>query len=430
MKGLLFTYALTYGGAVVALFNPFYGLLVYISFAILRPESLWPWSVPPGNYSRIVAIAMLIGWAMHGFGNWNFRGAKPILTAILGYAACLVVSAMFAEYQEVAWNFVEKQLKIVLPFVVGMTLVDSIAKLKTTAWVILVSQAYVTLQLNLNYLNGYYPVAADIRFSFFDNNGLGIVNATGAGLAFFLGRAESVWWRRWGAFAAAALMVHVPMFCMSRGGILGVIVLGAASFWILPKRPKDYLLFALAIAFALRLAGPPVWERFSTAFGEAGEKDNSVQERLQLWRTAREIMLVHPLTGLGPAQFSPHAHEYGFPHGKAMHNTWMSTGAELGFPGLFCLAGFYTIAVFRLRRLLRRTSLDPWLANASRMVIASIGGFAASASFVSVEGVELPYYIVLLGVGALRLAEQNAYDVAGSTERAAFYDARLMVSSQ
>ena len=39
MKGLLFTYALTYGGAVVSLFNPFYGLLIYVCFAIMRPET-------------------------------------------------------------------------------------------------------------------------------------------------------------------------------------------------------------------------------------------------------------------------------------------------------------------------------------------------------------------------------------------------------
>ena len=74
MKGLLLTYALTFGGAVISLYRPFYGLLIYVSFAILRPESLWHWSVPAGNYSRIVAIAVLIGWALKGFGNWRLGG--------------------------------------------------------------------------------------------------------------------------------------------------------------------------------------------------------------------------------------------------------------------------------------------------------------------------------------------------------------------
>src|SRR3954462_6824141 len=99
MKGLLFTYGLTYGGAIVSLFNPFIGLLVYVCFAIIRPESLWHWSVPAGNYSRIVALALLAGWAMKGFGNWNFGRAKPIVYALLGYWLWACLSALQAEDQ-------------------------------------------------------------------------------------------------------------------------------------------------------------------------------------------------------------------------------------------------------------------------------------------------------------------------------------------
>ena len=86
MKGLLFTYAATYGGACAALFNPFYGLLVYICFAIIKPEELWYWSLPPGgNFSRIVAVATLIGWAFHGFGSWRFGRAGVVVCALLGF---------------------------------------------------------------------------------------------------------------------------------------------------------------------------------------------------------------------------------------------------------------------------------------------------------------------------------------------------------
>jgi len=41
MKGLIFTYCLTYGGALVSFLDPFTGLLVYICFAILKPDYLW-----------------------------------------------------------------------------------------------------------------------------------------------------------------------------------------------------------------------------------------------------------------------------------------------------------------------------------------------------------------------------------------------------
>ena len=40
MKGLIFTYLLTYGGAAVSLFRPFTGLLIYVCFAIIKPDAL------------------------------------------------------------------------------------------------------------------------------------------------------------------------------------------------------------------------------------------------------------------------------------------------------------------------------------------------------------------------------------------------------
>src|SRR5687768_1348935 len=108
MKGLLFTYALTYGGAVVSLFNPWVGLLTYVAFAILRPASLWHWSVPPGNYSRIVAVALLVGWALNGFGNWNLGRARGILLCFVGFWCWALASTLFsARMPEVGFAFLE-----------------------------------------------------------------------------------------------------------------------------------------------------------------------------------------------------------------------------------------------------------------------------------------------------------------------------------
>src|SRR6476620_1338849 len=94
MKGLLFTYALTYGGAAASLYRPFYGLLIYVAFSILRPESLWHWSVPVGNYSRIVAIALLVGWALNGFGNWQLGRGKALLICFAGFWCWALLSTL------------------------------------------------------------------------------------------------------------------------------------------------------------------------------------------------------------------------------------------------------------------------------------------------------------------------------------------------
>ena len=47
---------------------------------------------------------------------------------------------------------------------------------------------------------------------------------------------------------------------------------------------------------------------------------------------------------------------------------------------------------------------DPWFRDAGRMVVAGIIGFAIAAQFVSLYGLEVPYYIALIGAGALKLS--------------------------
>src|SRR5262245_35542605 len=115
-KGLIVTYLLTYGGALVSLFNPYVGLLIYICFEIIRQESLWHLSVPAGNYSRIVAIGLLVGWGLHGCGSWNFGRGRPIVLAIVGFWVWAALSGLQAPDGERSWLFVESLGKIALPF--------------------------------------------------------------------------------------------------------------------------------------------------------------------------------------------------------------------------------------------------------------------------------------------------------------------------
>ncbi|MBI3469479.1 MAG: O-antigen ligase family protein [Planctomycetes bacterium] len=404
MKGLIFTYLLTFGGAAASLYHPFIGLLVYISFAIIQPEATWFWAVPAGNYSRIVAVALLSGWALRGFGRWKFGTARAIVAALLGYLLWSVVGATLAVDQSIGWAFVETLLKIVLPFLVGITTIDSVVKLRALAWVIVVSQGYVAYELNASYYQGYNRVYLD-GFNGMDNNCVAIAMVTCVGLAFFLALQAGRWWQKVAALVCGGLMAHVVMFSYSRGGMLALIVTGFVAFLLIPKRPRHYLVFAAAAALMIRLAGPEVLDRFSTTFLDSNERDASAQSRLELWTACWDTMLDRPVLGVGPDHWPLVVDKYGFPRGKEAHTLWLQIGAELGFPGLLCLALFYALCVKRLLPLTRErlAVADPWFRDSARMVIASLVGFAVSAQFVSLEGLETPYYVVLLGTGALKL---------------------------
>jgi probable O-glycosylation ligase (exosortase A-associated) len=410
MKGIAFTYLMTYGGSVLALWRPFYGLLIYVCFAIIKPDAMWEGLVPQGNYSRIVGLALLAGWAIHGFGNWRFGRARALVVVLLVYFIWTIITAGLAPYTDVAFHYVGAVSKVVLPLLVGITLIDNTTKLKQLAWTIVVSQGYLAWELNLAFLSGRNRVNTD-GFAGSDNNCVAIAMVTCMGLAFFLGMGARQWWRKALALFCAALMAHVVMFALSRGGMLAMGITGVMAFFLMPKKAQHYLVFAAALLVAVRLAGPQVRDRFATIFASRDVRDASAQSRLDLWRDCLDAAANSPIFGIGPDHWPIVAERYGWLGTvKEAHSLWIQLAAELGFPGVLLLMTFFGLCIVRLWPLARERQPvpDPWFRDAARMVIAALIGFAVSAQFVSVKMMEVPYYITLIGLGVLKLSSVPA----------------------
>src|SRR5262249_40799608 len=130
---------------------------------------------------------------------------------------------------------------------------------------------------------------------------------------------------------------------------------------------------------------------------------------VELWAACWDLMQKNPV-GVGPDGFGLVVEEYGFPKGKLAHSLWLQVGAEVGFVGLGLLALFYGLCIVRLLPLTRATRPvpDPWFRVAARMVIAALVGFAVSAQFVSLKGLEVPYYVVLIGAAVLKLCSDTS----------------------
>ena len=405
MYGLIFTYSLAYGGAFVSLFRPFLGLLIYISFAILKPDALWPWAVPRGNYSLIVAIGMLVGWVLHGFGSRQLGKSRAIIIAFTGFMIWSVCSAVQAPDQERAWEFVDGMFKIFLPLLVGITEIDSVRKLKQLAWVIALSQGYLAYEINLSYFAGNNVVHEYGFAGQTDNNGVALAMHTCVPLAFILGLQCRAWWAKALAFGVATLMAHVVLLSFSREGMLGLLAAGAVTLFLLPKRSWHFVAFALALAIVLRLAGTEVRNRFWTILADPAERDSSAQSRVALWGNCLDLMRSNPMLGIGPNHFSLVSSEFGWPEKKEAHTLWLKMGAELGVPGLVLLVLFYGVCVVRLWPVARarEPSVDPWFADSARMVVASLVGFFVCTQFNNLYGIEVPYYVALLGAATLKL---------------------------
>lgn len=406
MKGLLFTYLGTAGGAAVGLFNPWYALLVYISFALIKPEAMWPWAVQPGRYSLMIAASMLVGWCFTRKADFQFGKSFSVFGLLLAFLGWATFGAVFPPDQELAWDFVDRLAKIVIPMLIGLTCITSTQRLKELAWTIVGSQGYVAYEMNSYYFGGY-NILKEAGIGGVDNNSAAIALVTGLGIAFFLGLSSEKLWQKGLAFLFAALMGHAVLFSFSRGGMLGIIVTGLVTLIIVPKRPKTLALLFAGVIVATALAGEEVRERFSSSFvKKGGEREESAQSRVDLWSHCWDVMKQSPVMGCGPNHWPLVAPRYGWPLGKEAHSLWMQTGAELGFPGLALYLGFYLWCCLRLYLLTWKStfSADPYAKTVAMMVLSGLCGFIVSAQFVSIETLEIPYYTALLGCGALKLA--------------------------
>src|SRR5262245_10897344 len=125
MIGLLLTYAVAAIGSLGALRSPGFGLAVYIGFSVLRPEALWGWAGNMNYMSRLVGIAVLISWALRGFGSWKLGPGRSTLVALLFFLFWSIISTFQAIDSNVATAFILEFLKTLLPVLVGLTMLES-----------------------------------------------------------------------------------------------------------------------------------------------------------------------------------------------------------------------------------------------------------------------------------------------------------------
>ncbi len=393
---------------MLALFNPFIGLLIYIAFSILHPPSLWHWSVPQGHYSRIIAVAMIIGWVFKGLGQWNFgRGRVPLLLFI-GFWLWMIPSTLLSAYPMEGWGYVEITVKILLPFLMGLTIIHSWAQVRQLLWVMIICVGYIAFEMNVSYFSGYNRAQFD-GFASLDNNGLAVFMVMGFCMTFFVLAGNFLWWEKLVAGFFNVLLLHTVLFSYSRGGMLALVVVSCFSFFIIPKRGYHYLIFAIILVIGIRLAGPEVIDRFAMTFASKENRDRSAESRLELWSDCVDTMIKNPIFGIGPANWVYAVVDYGWEEGKAAHTTWLQVGAELGIPGLLFISCFYGFCLKRLWPLARGEleGSDSFPKSVAQMVIGSLLGFIISAQFVSLINVELPYYLVLLGTVVLKITSEN-----------------------
>lgn len=411
MKQTLFMIAATLvGTAGIVLQGPAASVFVYYLFAVLRPQYLWNWALPPDiGWSQYVAVASVVGVIGMTLGflpisaddHPEYPGLSKVHKAYLLFGIWICLTCFTAQRADVSWPWFIEYLKIFLMFVVGSLAIRTLEQVRTLYLVGTIALVYIAYEVNALYL---FQGRLDIYhygYGGLDNNGAGLMLAVGVPLCIYAWESISRWWR-WFFVAAVPVLLHAVLMTYSRGAM--VSLLAAVPLLLLrSRRRRQFALLFVALAFVVPvLAGPEIRARFFSV-GEYNA-DASAASRFGSWTAAYRMANDHPLVGVGVRNSNLLSYSYGADmEGRTIHSQYFQILADSGYVGLFLYVTSLGVAWWQLRRT-RRTLLgwpetEPHRLLALSLVNGVESGFAVfcvGSSFLSLEVFELPYLLALL----------------------------------
>lgn len=207
------------------------------------------------------------------------------------------------------------------------------------------------------------------------------------------------------AACIASLMLVAIYLTNSRGGIMAlasVLCLYAVLRW-----GRAALFIGPPLLFILMIAAPD-------RAGQISADESSASERIEAWYEGMQMLMSHPLFGVGKAQFVDH-------HIRTAHNSYVLAAAELGLVGYFLWLSLLVLSAMMLLRLVRgpapevvRTATDPAMQDAweehrrlARTLLYSFCGCLTAMFFLSRTYVLLLYLLLAMIVGLYQSARRQ-----------------------
>jgi O-antigen ligase len=351
----------------------------------------------------MVVTGLLGFWLVTRPGMWVRGNAQQ--RCVWAFAGLLAVHVPFAVnnyFAFQAWRWI----MLLLPFIVAVPIcIASPARLRRTLAFCMVLVAY---QAGFGLLNGGRGTGAQ----FLDENDLALFLNTYLPFGYFLFLAERRLALKFLYLATTLLAVGGVVATSSRGGFVGLLAVGVVTWMVSRRKLTSLVAVALLAALVMWFASDAYWERMRTS---TNTESGTAKERLESWKSGWNMFVHNPL-GVGGNNFQVRFPDYQTGYfqrgmwGRVAHSVWITLIAELGIPGalIYLLLAFYNIRdSLRIRARGRAAGGEDGelLAAVGSAMLASIAGYFASATFLSV--LYYPHYWYLTGfvVATARVAD-------------------------
>ena len=394
--------------------RPYIGVAAWAFIALMAPAE-WAWGFSQNfrlNLSIVLVTALSYLFVMK-------RKSFP-MTAITFWAILFgfwtLLSTAFnvqidrADVLEDAIEFV----KVLALFVFMVLIFRKRIHIDTFIWaIVLALSSYAAMEAVKFILSagGHRIVGRAGKIA--DRNELAVAINMCIPLVIYLAQVTRHRWLRLGLWGLLVLNVVSIVGTYSRGGFIGLCVLGIA-FWLKSKHKLALALVVVLALPALYQSAPAEWKERQSTIATAVETDGSFIGRLWAWKISTLIAMDNPLTGGGfrsvtDAQlwnyYAPLTPDFGpvytrpIPEetrAKAAHNIYFQVLGDHGFVGLFTYLFMLLAALLstmKNARLGKQHGVE-WYYRLSNALTLSMVGYGFTGLNVSLAYFDLLYGIV------------------------------------
>jgi putative inorganic carbon (HCO3(-)) transporter len=419
MLRIIFVLLILVPGVIAALQNRYAALLLYLWFALFRPQD-WIWFDVSSLHVSLIAGLILVVPSL-------VSGVWPNVTHPLSVGSILfLLSAVLAQYDAVqsslSWMWIDYFARLLLISLLAIKLIDTPRRFVLAIAVISGSFGFHAAKAGLaSVLGGGLRFSEGLAGAFVDNNGY----ALGTVMILFLlvAAAQNIQhrWARLALYAAVPLSTLTVISTFSRAGFLAL----AASIVVYVALQRRRIGFGLSLAgmIVLGLLMAPIpegyAERLDTIQNYQQLEDPSALGRTHFWSVAVDMALDRPL-GVGLRNYEAAYDQYDFSGGRfgqqrSVHSSHLEVLAETGFVGAAVYTGLFAYAIYvalRVRARSRRPSMPPqvryFLFTSANALLASMVGFLVGGAFIALALNDLTWLTFAL-VAALDRLSQASY---------------------
>lgn len=386
----------------IGLYSPIWGLIIYLSVNIIRPEMIF-WGANTGSIIfKISMISTIVGFILNSKSDkYSFNCGEFWLIVWIWIAVMASISLSSYPVNPRSWYYSFEFLKLcILSWLI-------IGLIKSDVDIYRVVNSLLFIATILSMWGWDQSFRGNDRLEGLGGNSFGDSNGVAAfGVLFLLiGFSRMIGYRttrqKLLGLISFIIIAGMIVFTQSRGGFVGLLAGIVYFILISPKKKYAILLILISVIVISPLISRKYIERLDTITAGQEERDLSAGSRLVLWHAGWLIFLDNPIFGCGLLNFRhaklPYKEElsgsysddlldFAFKGYKVGHSTWfcqiLSEGGLFLAVPYFMLILLFFLKSYKARKIVHNIEEYNNLNYTLIGVEAGIAGYCVSISFV------------------------------------------------